>query len=234
MTSTEDIVTGDVTQVPLKGIRRIAARRMVVAWTAPVFHLTVEVDMTAALGVGKRVPGATVTDALLLATARALQANPGLNAFYGDEVVSLHSSVNIGIAVATDAGLTVPVIHGVERLSLVQISDRRKDVVARARVGELVRSDVEGGTFTVSNLGMLGVDRFDAILNPPQVGILAVGSTKERPVIREGEVRVRPIAELTLTCDHRAVDGAAGAGMLARLREELEATADSASGSAGT
>ena len=217
----EDATAG-ITQVPLKGIRRIAARRMVAAWAAPVFHLTVEVDMTSALAVGRR-PGATVTDVLLLATARALLANPGLNAHYADEVVSLHAAINLGIAVATDAGLTVPVVHGLEALSLSEVSERRKDVVNRARAGKLERKDVEGAPFTLSNLGMLGVDRFDAILNPPQVGILAVASTKSRAVVRDGQIEVRPVAEMTLTCDHRAVDGATGAGLLSRLREELEA-----------
>ena len=220
---TDEVGVG-VTQVPLKGIRRIAARRMVTAWAAPVFHLTAEVDMTSALEVGRR-PGVTVTDVLLVATAQALRANPGLNAHYADEVVTLHAAVNLGIAVTTDAGLTVPVVHGVEALTLSELSERRKDVVTRARNGKLERKDVEGGTFTVSNLGMLGVDRFDAILNPPQVGILAVGSTRARVVVRDGEMLVRPVAELTLTCDHRAVDGATGAGLLGALRKALEADA---------
>ena len=222
MTGTEEVLPTGVRTVPLKGIRRVAARRMVEAWAAPVFHLTVAVDMATALTVGRRVPGATVTDALLLATARALQASPGLNAHFADETVTLHDAVNLGLAVATDAGLTVPVVHGLEALSLAEIGERRKDVVTRARAGRLSMADIQGGTFTVSNLGMLGIDRFDAILNPPQVGILAVGSTIERPVVRDGQVTVRPVAELTLTCDHRAVDGATGAGMLARLRQELE------------
>ena len=217
-----DSVDTRITEVPLKGIRRVAARRMVTAWAAPVFHLTVEVDMTAALEVGKCVPGATVTDALLFATARALQASPGLNAFYADEVVTQYSGINLGLAVATDAGLTVPVLREVQSLSLTEIGEIRKDLVTRAREGALSMKDVVDGTFTVSNLGMLGVDRFDAILNPPQVGILAVGSTKQRPTVREGQVEIRPIAELTLTCDHRAVDGALGARMLGRLRAELE------------
>lgn len=224
MTSVQQ-APGEVTEHPLKGIRRTAARRMIQAWQAPVFHLTVEVDMGNALRLGKQTPGATVTDVLLQATARALQAHPGLNAHYAEEVVLRHTAVNLGLAVATDAGLTVPVLHGVERLSLEQISERRKDVVTRARTGALKMADVEGGTFTVSNLGMLGIDRFDAILNPPQVGILAVGSTRERAVVRDGQVHVRPMAELTLTCDHRVVDGATGAGMLAQLREELEGAA---------
>lgn len=221
MTGTE--VLSGATAVPLKGIRRTAARRMVIAWAAPVFHLCADVDMTVALGVGRREPGATVTDALLLATARALQANPGLNAHYEDEVVTTYDAVNLGIAVATPAGLTVPVLYGVDALSLTDIRERRTELVARAREGRLVRADVEAATFTVSNLGMLGVDRFDAILNPPQVGILAVGATRQRPVVVDGQVQVRPVCELTLTCDHRAVDGATGAGLLGRLRQELEA-----------
>jgi pyruvate dehydrogenase E2 component (dihydrolipoamide acetyltransferase) len=211
-----------VTQVPLKGIRRVAARRMVEAWAAPAFHLNVRVDMEAAVAVGRSVPGATVTDLLLSATARALQAAPALNAHYADEVVTLHRAVNLGLAIATDAGLMVAVVHGVDELSLAEIAERRKDLVTRARSGKLGRQDIEGGTFTVSNLGMRGIDRFDAILNPPQVGILAVGSTSQQAVVRDGEVVVRPVAELTLTCDHRAVDGATGAAMLSRLRAELE------------
>ncbi len=222
MTAVEENAAPQVTQVPLKGIRRVAARRMVEAWTAPAFHLSVRVDMESALAVGRNVPGATVTDVLLLATARALQAAPTVNAHYADEVVSVHNTVNLGLAVATDTGLMVPVVHGVEGLSLPEIAERRKDVVTRARSGKLTRADVEGGTFTVSNLGMLGIDRFDAILNPPQVGILAVGSTSQQPVVRDGELVARPVADLTLTCDHRAVDGATGAAMLSRLRTELE------------
>ena len=220
--TTVDSAPAGITEVPLKGIRRVAARRMVTAWAAPVFHLTVEVDMTEALDVGKRVPGATVTDALLFATARALQDSPGLNAYYAEEVVTQYAAVNLGLAVATEAGLTVPVLRDVQSLSLLEIAEMRKDLVTRARAGALGMKDVVDGTFTVSNLGMLGVDRFDAILNPPQVGILAVGSTKQRPTVREGSVQIRPIAELTLTCDHRAVDGALGASMLGKLRAGLE------------
>ncbi len=219
---TATVSEGGTTVVPLEGIRRTAARRMVKAWASPVFHLSADVDMTAALEVGRRQPGATVTDALLLATARALVANPALNAYFADEVVTMHADVNLGVAVATDAGLTVPVVHGVERLSLTDVSARRRDVVSRARAGQLTRADVSGATFTISNLGMLGVDRFDAILNPPQVGILAVGATRQRAVVRSGAVEVRPVAELTLTCDHRAVDGATGAGLLSVLRDALE------------
>ncbi|MFI7481504.1 dihydrolipoamide acetyltransferase family protein [Kocuria sp. M1R5S2] len=207
---------------PLKGIRRTAARRMVAAWEAPVFHLTVEVDMTRALGVKQRVENATVTDALLQACARALRAHPAVNAHYGDEAVTTFERVNLGMAVATDAGLVVPVVQGADGLDLAGLAAARRDVTLRAREGRLGMKDVTGGTFTVSNLGMMGIDRFDAILNVPQVAILAVGTTRQRQVWNDGDPAWRPVAELTLTCDHRAIDGATGAGFLTAVREHLE------------
>lgn len=219
MTVTEGVSVGTAT--PLKGIRRTAARRMVAAWEAPVFHLDVDVDMSSALGIKDRAPGATVTDALLAACSRALADHPALNATYADEVVTTYDTVNLGLAVATDAGLMVPVVHGADRLDLAGLGDARRDVTARAREGRLQMSDVTGGTFTVSNLGMMGIDRFDAILNVPQVAILAVGSTRQRQVWNDGDPAWRPIAALTLTCDHRAVDGATGAGFLTAVRDHL-------------
>lgn len=215
------------TQTRLTGVRRTAARRMIAAWAAPVFHLTVEVDMTNALRTKESEPTATVTDALLAACADALRAHPALNAHYADEVVTTFDAVHLGVAVATDAGLMVPVIHGADGLDLPGLAVARKDVVSRARGGKLAMADVSGGTFTVSNLGMMGIDRFDAILNVPQVAILAVGSTRRRPVWvgdeRSGAPEWRPIAEFTLTCDHRAIDGATGAAFLAAVRDLVQA-----------
>lgn len=195
---------------------------MVAAWAAPVFHLTVEVDMTNALRTRESEPTATVTDALLAACAAALRAHPALNAHYADEVVTAFDAVNLGVAVATDAGLTVPVIHGADGLELSALAAARRDVVARARAGKLAMADVSGGTFTVSNLGMMGIDRFDAILNVPQVAILAVGSTRQRQVWNGGDPQWTPIAEFTLTCDHRAIDGATGAAFLTAIRDHLQ------------
>lgn len=220
MTATSEQLTGTV--APLKGIRRTAARRMVAAWEAPVFHLSVDVDMSSALTVRDRVKGATVTDAVLLACAAALTEHPALNAHYGDEAITTFDAVNVGMAVATDAGLVVPVIHGADGMELTDVAAARRDITTRAREGRLQMADVTGGTFTVSNLGMMGVDSFDAILNVPQVAILAVGSTRHQQVWNDGEVTWRPLARMTLTCDHRAVDGAAGAGFLAALRSRLE------------
>lgn len=222
MTAEAQVVNGTTT--PLKGIRRTAARRMISAWAAPVFHLGVEVDMTAALAAKSGTAGATVTDILLAACAQALTEHPALNAHYADEAVTVFGEVNLGIAVATEAGLMVPVVHGADRLDVAGLATARREVVAKARTGKLGMADVTGGTFTVSNLGMMGIDRFDAILNVPQVAILAVGSTRQRQVWNDGDPAWRPISELTLTCDHRAVDGATGAGFLARVRALLESS----------
>lgn len=222
VTATVSGTVEGVTTVPLKGIRRTAARRMVAAWAAPVFHLTVDVDMTAALSVKDRVATVTVTDVLLAAAARALGAHPQVNAHYDDEVVTSFRDVNLGMAVATEAGLMVPVIHGAQDLDIAAIAAARRDVATRARAGALKMDDVTGGTFTVSNLGMMGIDRFDAILNVPQVAILAVGSTRQRQVFNDGDPQWRPIAEMTLTCDHRAIDGATGAAFLTDLRAHVE------------
>jgi pyruvate dehydrogenase E2 component (dihydrolipoamide acetyltransferase) len=211
------------TKTPLKGIRKVAARRMVEAWAVPVFHLAVEVDMSRSLSIKERDPGATVTDALLGACAAALKVHPALNATCDGDSVTVFDQVNLGIAVATDGGLVVPVVPDAGSLDLAGLGAARRDVVARARAGKLRSADISGGTFTVSNLGMLGIDYFDAILNIPQVAILAVGATTQRQVWNGGDPAWRPVAELTLTCDHRAVDGATGAGFLATLRDLLQA-----------
>ncbi len=208
---------------PLTGIRRTAARHMVKAWAAPVFHLTVEVDMGEAQRVKEVAPQATVTDVLVRAAARALVAVPEVNVHVGEDAVVAFQRANVGIAVASPKGLTVPVVHAADSLSLEQIAERRSEIVTKAREGALTRDDISGGTFTISNLGMMGVARFDAIVNVPQAAILAVGATTQRFVLRDGEPQWRPIADLTLTCDHRALDGAAGARFLGALAAELSA-----------
>ena len=207
---------------PLAGARKVAARRMVEAWAAPVFHLSVDVDMTQVLAADLKSLGGTVTDAILRSCTQALTAHPALNAHFADNVVTVFPSVHVGLAVATQAGLTVPVLRDLQTCDLAGIAERRKAAVAKARAGKLVMSDITGGTFTVSNLGMMGIDRFDAILNPPQVAILAVGSTAIVPVVRDGVVTSAPIAAFTLTCDHRAVDGATGAALLTGIRDGLQ------------
>ena len=205
---------------PLTGLARTAARRMVKAWEAPVFHLAMDVDMTAALAA--KGDGITVSDLLVLCCVRALREHPRVNAHYADESITVFDEINVGLAVATDAGLMVPVIQKAQDLNVRGVAGARRDVVARSHSGGLKMADVSGGTFTVSNLGMLGVDAFDAILNVPQVAILAVGSTRPQPALVDGDTVWRPTSRLTLTCDHRALDGATGARFLATLRTLLE------------
>jgi pyruvate dehydrogenase E2 component (dihydrolipoamide acetyltransferase) len=206
----------------LKGIRKIAARRMVQAWQAPVFHLTVQVDMERLLVHSKSIEGVTVTDALIFCVGQGLQQVTNLNSHYSEEIVTTFSEINIGIAVATEKGLVVPVIHGVEGLDLKGVATERSTVVSLAREGKLAMANIEGATFTISNLGMLGVDTFDAIVNPPQVGILAIGSTKSVPVVVNEKIEIRKRANFTLTCDHRAIDGATGARFLTVVRTLIE------------
>lgn len=207
--------------VPLTGLARTAARRMVMAWQAPVFHLGMDIDMSAVLAA--KGSGVTVSDLIVEACATALAAHPAVNATFADEAITVGDTINIGLAVDTPKGLMVPVIHNAGSLDRAGIAAARRDIVDRALAGSLKMPDVSGGTFTVSNLGMLGIDAFDAILNVPQVAILAVGAT--RPAPREdssGGIGWVPTARFTLTCDHRALDGASGARFLGTLRDALE------------
>lgn len=209
--------------VPLTGLARTAAKHMVRAWQSPVFHLTVEVDMTEAMKVKAVEPTATVTDAIVAAVAAALVEIPEVNVHVGEDELTKFQAANVGIAVATPKGLMVPVVHDADTKNLAELASSRADIVSRAREGALTRADITGGTFTISNLGMMGVTRFDAILNVPQAAILAVGATVQRYVGGPDNAQWLPIAELTLTCDHRALDGAAGARFLGALKEKLEA-----------
>ena len=146
-----------------------------------------------------------------------------VNATWAEDAVELHPSADVGIAVAlSGGGLVVPVIRGCERLSIAEIAAARSEVVQRARDGKLRQDDLQGGTFTISNLGMYGIDRFTAVLNPPQAAILAVGAIEERAVAVDGEVAVRPQMDLVLTCDHRSLTGATAAEFLATLKQLLE------------
>jgi pyruvate dehydrogenase E2 component (dihydrolipoamide acetyltransferase) len=213
----------------LSSMRKTIARRLTEAWQAPVFQLGITVDMGRALEVRQRLvdlhgDGAkpTVSDLLTKVCAMALMRHRAVNALYKNDAIELHPTANIGIAVAIPKGLVVPVIQGCERKTIAEIAAARAELVDRARSGKLKQGDLDGGTFTISNLGMFGIERFIAVLNPPQVAILAVGSTEEKPVVVDGEVVVRQRMELTLTCDHRAVDGATGAQFLGDVKEFLE------------
>jgi pyruvate dehydrogenase E2 component (dihydrolipoamide acetyltransferase) len=216
--------------VPLTTLRKTIARRLTEAWEAPVFQITMSADMARAQEVRARLveltregeTKPTVSDVLTKACAVALMRHPEVNAHYADQAVRRFPTADVGMAVATDRGLLVPVIRGAERLTLAEIAAARADLVTRAREAKLQQADLEGGTFTVSNLGMYGVDQFVAVLNPPQVAILAVGAIEEKPVVVDGDLEIKPMMSLTLTCDHRAVDGAVASEFLGTVRAFLE------------
>jgi pyruvate dehydrogenase E2 component (dihydrolipoamide acetyltransferase) len=164
----------------------------------------------------------TVTDLLTKVCAQALIRHRDMNVQYAEDALLVFPSADVGIAVAAPQGLVVPVVRTADRLTLAQIAAIRGDLVSRARDNKLRAEDLDGGTFTISNLGMFDVDQFVAVLNPPQASILAVGATREQVVPRNGELRVLPLMTMTLTCDHRAVDGATGAEFLKTVKAFVE------------
>ena len=209
----------------MSATRRTIARRLTEAWTAPVFQLGVSIDMTEALHLREQLVARladgdvkpTVNDLLTRFVGVALARNRAVNATLAGDEIHRHASAHVGIAVAAPNGLVVPVIRDADRRSVQEIARARADLVARARDSKLSREEMSDGTFTISNLGMFGVDEFVAVLNPPQVAILAVGAVKPTPVVVDGEVDVAPMMHATLTCDHRAIDGADGAEFLRTL-----------------
>jgi len=207
---------------------RIMAERMTASWTsAPHFYLFREVNVSRLISWRERASkqtGAriTYTDLLVKLVAAALSLHPGVNASWKDGAIVRNAHINIGLAVAIDDGLVVPVIHRADTLSLAEIAARREDVVSRGQAGKLRPADIQGGGFTISNLGMYSVDAFNAIVNPPQAAILAVGRIADRVIAVNGQPAVQPTMMLTLSCDHRALDGARGAQFLGVLADLLE------------
>jgi pyruvate dehydrogenase E2 component (dihydrolipoamide acetyltransferase) len=225
---TQAAPSGEVESRPLSNVRKTIARRLTQAWTVPAFQLTVDADMTRAnelvakqreLYPDVRI---TVTDVLTKVCAQALMRHRDMNVQYSDDALLVFPSADVGIAVAAPQGLVVPVVRGAERLTIAQIATVRADLVGRARESKLRTEDIDGGTFTISNLGMYEVDQFIAVLNPPQASILAVGATRDQVVPIDGELHVLPLMTMTLTCDHRAVDGATGAEFLRTIKQFLE------------
>jgi pyruvate dehydrogenase E2 component (dihydrolipoamide acetyltransferase) len=209
-------------------IWRIMAERMTTSWTtAPHFYLVREVNVSRLvswLDRARKQTGAhiTYTDLLVKLVAAALSQHPRVNASWKDGTIVQNSEINVGLAVAIDDGLVVPVIHRADTLRLPELASRREDVVGRAQAGRLRPADIQGGGFTISNLGMYGVDAFNAIVNPPQAAILAVGRIADRVVAVNGQPAVQPTMVLTLSCDHRALDGARGAQFLGALADLIE------------
>jgi len=225
--------TGEVETVELTSIRRTIARRLTEAWEAPVFQLTATADASALSATRERLvelmqegeTKPTVNDVLTRVVASALMRHRPVNAHFVEGRILRYPTANVGIAVATPNGLVVPVIRNAEGKSVQEVAAVRADLVSRARDGKLQLADLEDGTFTISNLGMYGIEQFIAVLNPPQVAILAVGSIEDRPRAVDGKLEVVPTLTLTLTCDHRAIDGSEGAEFLRTVKQLVETPA---------
>ncbi|HET7470588.1 MAG TPA: dihydrolipoamide acetyltransferase family protein [Gemmatimonadales bacterium] len=215
--------------VPLTQLRKTIARRLVQSiGPIPTFYLTTEVDMERAwdarealkaLGEGPKV---SFNDIIIKAVATALRQHPACNAWWQDDHIRYWHEIHVSMAVAIEDGLITPVIHHADHKSLRQISAEAHDLATRARERRLAPEEYTGGTFSVSNLGMLDIDEFTAVINPPEAGILAVGRIVEKPVAHEGQVAVRRRLRLTMSCDHRVIDGATGAQFLKTLKAMLE------------
>ena len=211
-------------------LRAVARRMSESKATVPHFYLDAEIDMGRALELREELNEAlaaadekvSVNDLVVRAAALALIENPKFHRSWHDGKLVLHKSANVGIAVAVDDGLIVPVLRSVEQKSVREIARESSDLVERARAGKLKQPEIEGGTFSVSNLGMFGIPSFSAVVNPPEPGILAVGAAVKRAVVIDDAVQIRPIVEVTLSVDHRATSGAEGARLLASIKRLLE------------
>ncbi len=218
---------GETELVEPSSLQRTIARRMVEGSERPTFSVEVEVDMTQCASLRRELAaageGPSFNDLVVKAVALALREFPRLNGSYTEQGFELHSRINVGIAVATDDGLIVPTIFDADRRSLTTIAREAIELARKVRDRTVTPAELEGGTFTVSNLGMLGVRRFFPIVNPPQTAILGVGAVQKRPSVGDdGEIVVRDLMSVTVVCDHRIVYGAEAAQFLARLRELLE------------
>jgi pyruvate dehydrogenase E2 component (dihydrolipoamide acetyltransferase) len=221
----------EVERIPITGIRAIIAQRMAASvQTTAAFTLTIEADAADLVAwrealkrqarQGERVP--TYNDLLVRLLAKALAEHPALNARLEGEEIARYRQLNIGIAADTPRSLLVPVLRDAGRMSLSEIAAGAADLIARARAGQATPDDLSGGTFTITNMGMFDVDAFTPIINMPECAILGVGRIRERAVARDGQVVVRPTVVLSLTVDHRAVDGAPAARFLQRLKQLIE------------
>jgi pyruvate dehydrogenase E2 component (dihydrolipoamide acetyltransferase) len=224
------VAPGD-TRVPHTAVRKVIARRMLESkQTVPHFYLTVDLEIDALLAARQAINAVaekkgtkvSVNDMVIKACAKALRDHPECNASWTEDEMIQYGAVDISVAVATDRGLITPIVRNADMKGLAQIASEMKDLAARAKIGKLKLDEFQGGGFTISNLGMFGINSFSAIINPPQAMILAVGMGEERAVARKGQVVVRTMMSCTLAVDHRVVDGAMGAQYLQTLRAYIE------------
>ena len=215
---------------PTSQMRRVIATRLAESLgPIPTFFLTVEIEMDEALDLRKQVNASvseeqkiSVNDIIVKAAAMALIKHPFVNASYQDKTLRFYEQADIGVAVAIDEGLITPVIRGANQKGFLDISAEIKDLAGKARDKKLQPDQYTGATFSISNLGMFGIKEFTAIINPPEAGILAVGASSPVPVVRDGEIVIRNIMNVTMSCDHRVVDGATGAKFLQTFKQMLE------------
>jgi pyruvate dehydrogenase E2 component (dihydrolipoamide acetyltransferase) len=220
----------DDEEVPLSTVRRITARRLTESAAAPHFYLISVVDAERLLAFRTEVNDrlaqtgtkVSVTDLLVRACAVTLRAHPQVNSSWGGDKILRHRRIHVGVAVALDDGLIVPVVRDADRKSLGEIGTEAHALAERARAGQLTPDEFTGGTFTISNLGMYGVDHFTAVINPPEAAILAVGAATEEPAVRDGQLVGRTTIKLTLSIDHRVLDGATAAAFLRDLKDTLQ------------
>jgi pyruvate dehydrogenase E2 component (dihydrolipoamide acetyltransferase) len=220
---------GDFHDEPLSQIRKTIAKRLGESiGPIPTFYLTAEFDLTRVMEMRKAMAElgdqfqVSVNYVLLKATAVALSQHPEVNAHWLGDKIRYHNRVHLGMAVATDDGLIVPVIWDADRKRMSDISREAKELAKRARERKLKPEEFTGSTFSVSNLGMFGIDQFTAIIYPPEAGILAIGTSEEKLVVVNGEPVVRSRVRVTMSCDHRIIDGAVGAKFLQTLRRLIE------------
>jgi pyruvate dehydrogenase E2 component (dihydrolipoamide acetyltransferase) len=217
------------TERPLTAMRRVIARRLTESkQTVPHFYLTVDCEIDELLKFRSELNAKSdayrisVNDFVIRAAALALRQVPAANASWSDEAILLWDTVDIAVAVALEDGLITPIVKNADRKGLAAIANETKDLAARARTGKLKLEEFQGGTFSISNLGMFGVRDFAAVINPPHGGILAVGAGEQRPVVKNGALAIATVMSCTLSCDHRAVDGAVGAQFLAAFKKLVE------------
>ena len=228
VSSGQPVVPGTSEEVALSSIRKTIAKRMAESKaTAPHFYVTVEIDMEPAMAFREQVLVATevkisYTDLIIKAAATALMQHPAVNGSYLGDNIRHHSYVHVGVAVALEEGLVTPVIRNCEQKRIDQINAELRDLVERARIRKLKPDEYQGSTFTISNLGMFDVDDFVAIINPPEGAILAIGSILEKPVVRDGAVIIGHTMKVTLSSDHRIIDGAVAARFLQDFKKYLQ------------
>jgi len=210
-------------------MRKVIAKRLLESkQTVPHFYLTVECEVDALLAVRKDLNARSdaykisVNDFVIRAMALALRKVPAANASWTDAATLQYNTVDVSVAVAVDGGLVTPVVRNADNKGLAQISEEMKDFAARARDGKLMPEEYQGGSFSISNLGMYGISDFSAIINPPQAGILAVGAGEQRPVVKDGALAVATMMNCTMSCDHRVIDGAIGAELLGAFKGLIE------------